>query len=80
MLTRYLAAAMRRAHYELIDEDQLFFASIPGFDGLWSSGATLEECRDDLAEALEGWVILGLRLRHKMPELDGMDLDESEVA
>lgn len=87
MLTNYLQAAMHRAVYEPID-DGTFFAEIPGFDGLWANAETLEACRDELLEVLEGWIILGLRLGHTLPVIDGIDLtpalvpvqEEQEVA
>ena len=43
--------------------------------GVWSNAATLEECRDELQDALEGWIVLGLRLGHTLPVLDGIDLN-----
>jgi predicted RNase H-like HicB family nuclease len=50
---------MRKAEYELI-EDGTYFGSIPGFQGVWGNGPSLEDCRDDLMGALEGWLILKL--------------------
>ena len=50
---------MHKARYELM-EDGNFFGEIPGFDGVIASGRTLEECRDDLVGALEGWLLLKL--------------------
>jgi predicted RNase H-like HicB family nuclease len=59
MITKYLQEAMKRAHYELMEDGQ-FWGEIEGFDGLWGSGRTLEECREDLQGALEGWLLLKL--------------------
>ena len=53
MLTRYITAAMERAHYEPVGEGG-YFGSIPGLDGAWGSGPTLEACRKELAEVLGG--------------------------
>jgi predicted RNase H-like HicB family nuclease len=61
MFTEYVAKAMRKAAYELI-EDGTFFGSIPGFDGVWGNATSLEECREELQETLEGWLILKLWL------------------
>src|SRR5215216_3351317 len=63
MLTKYIEAAMGKAHYELID-DGSFWGSIPDFDGLWGNAATLEECREELKETLEEWLLLKLWLNH----------------
>jgi len=59
MLTKYIEAAMKKAHYELI-EDGTFWGNIPGFQGVWGNGPTLEECREDLRGGLEGWLLLKL--------------------
>ena len=58
MLTSYIHAALRRAKYEIIEDGQ-YYGEIPGFDGIWASAATLEECRDELRETLEDWLVLG---------------------
>jgi predicted RNase H-like HicB family nuclease len=73
MFTEYIDAAMHRATYERID-DGTFFADIPEMEGLWANAQTLEACRDELQEVLEGWIILGLRLGHTLPVIDGIDL------
>jgi predicted RNase H-like HicB family nuclease len=59
MLTKYIEAAMHLAEYEKI-EDGTYFGTIPGFQGVWGNAKTIEECREDLRGALEGWLILGL--------------------
>lgn len=60
MLTEYVQATMRRAHYEILEDDGSFYGEIPGFDGVWADADTLEGCREELAEVLEGWIILSL--------------------
>ena len=73
MLTEYIQAAMRRARYEIIKDDE-FYGEIPGFQGVFASAETLEECREQLREVLEGWIVLGLRLGHLLPVIDGVSL------
>ncbi len=65
MLTDYIQAAMHQAHYEL--EDGTFYGEIPGFAGIVASGHTLEACREQLQEVLEGWLIVGIRHGHFTP-------------
>ena len=48
VLTKYLGAAMRRAQYEIVEEDGSFFGRIPGLDGVWAGAARLEVCREEL--------------------------------
>jgi predicted RNase H-like HicB family nuclease len=74
MLTEYTGAAMREAHYELM-EDKRFFGDIPACDGCWADGSTLEECRENLRHALDAWVIVGLRFGHVLPVIAGIDLN-----
>ena len=62
MLTKCIDAAMRKAHYELI-EDGTYFGTIDGFDGVWGNAPTLEECRDELQSTLEDWLLLKLWLQ-----------------
>jgi predicted RNase H-like HicB family nuclease len=59
MLTKYIDAAMKKAHYELMDDGD-FWGEIPGFQGVWGTGKTLESCRDQLKSVLEGWLLLKL--------------------
>jgi predicted RNase H-like HicB family nuclease len=78
MLTRYNQAAMKRAQYELL-EDKTFYGSIPGFEGVWANEPTLEACRQELQEALEDWILLGVSLNHDLPVVDDIELKYSEV-
>jgi len=57
MLTVYIDEAMSRATYKIL-EDGTYFGEIPGLQGVWSSEATLEECRKVLQEVLEEWLLL----------------------
>lgn len=73
MLSDYIHAAMRRATYEILS-DATFYGEIPGFQGVYANAKTLEACREQLREALEGWIVLGLRLGHSLPMVDGISL------
>ena len=48
MLTEYVQAAMRKAHNEILEDDNSFYGEIPGFDGVWATADTLEGCREEL--------------------------------
>lgn len=83
MLTHYLQAAMHRAIYKILDEDGTFFGEIPDLPGVFANADTLEACREELIEVLEGWILLGLHLQHHIPVLDNIDLNpriQQEVA
>jgi predicted RNase H-like HicB family nuclease len=74
MLTDYIRAAMRRAHYELMENGQ-FFASIPECKGLWAEGTTLEACREELQSTLEDWIMIKLRHGDRFEVIDGVDIN-----
>ena len=79
MLTEYLQAAMRHADYEDLG-DEGWFGHIPGFEGLWANGETREDTQQELRSTLEDWVLLGLRLGHRLPVAEGIDLNALSVA
>lgn len=74
MLTNYVDAALKRATYEEMEDDEGWFATIPGFLGLWANGKTIEETKRELVSVLEGWIILGLREGEQLPVIDEIDL------
>ncbi|RRR75774.1 MAG: type II toxin-antitoxin system HicB family antitoxin [Candidatus Viridilinea halotolerans] len=71
MLSAYIIAAMRRATYQLLPDNEGFIGEIPDLQGVLGHAETLEACREDLQSALEDWIWLGLRLGHVIPPLDG---------
>ena len=77
MISAYIQGALRRAHYELMENGR-FFGSIPECQGCWAEGATLEECREELQATLEDWLLLGLQMGHILPVIDGLDLNRRE--
>jgi len=71
--SQFFAAALDHAVYEKT-EDGDYFASIPGFAGLWATGKTVEKAREDLIEALEGWLEVTVKTGHRVPEIGGVSL------
>lgn len=74
MLTKYMQAAMRRAKYDIIEDDRTFFGHIPELQGVWANAPTLEECREELESVLEDWILVGIALHHSIPVLDGIEI------
>ncbi|MGH9368747.1 MAG: type II toxin-antitoxin system HicB family antitoxin [Thermoanaerobaculia bacterium] len=74
MLTEYLRTAMRRAHYEMLAEDNLFYDEIPPLEGLWATGETLEACREELERTLEDWIFVRISRNLALPPIDGLEL------
>lgn len=74
VLTDYIRAAMKKATYEILEDDRSFYGSIPGFEGVWANALTLEECRDELQEVLEGWLLISISRNLPVPVVDGLEL------
>ncbi len=79
MLTRYIRAAMQKARYEILPDDNTFYGEIPGFQGIYANASTLEACRDELEEALEEWILLRISRNLPLPVVDGIELTIKEV-
>ena len=71
MLTDYIAKAVEKADYEKMENGR-FFATIPGFKGLWAQGKTVEAARRELISTLEDWVLLSFRRGYPVPVLRGV--------
>lgn len=81
MLTKYIAAAMRHAHYEILADDGTFYGEIPDCCGVYANARSLEECRTELAEVLEDWLLFRIHKNLTLPTIDGLELTvETEVA
>jgi len=53
-----------------------YYGEIPDLKGVWASGKTLEECRQNLVEVLEGWILLRLRKGLLIPPLGDKRIEE----
>lgn len=80
MPTNYIAAAMRRAHYELLPEGEGFYGHIPALPGVWANAGSLEDTHAELREALEGWIALALTLHNLIPAIGGVEVTIARVA
>ncbi len=71
----YIQAALRRAKYEMLKDDEGFVATIPGFKGLIAHAGTLEECREELQDVLQSWMLVRMDHGLRLPVIDGLDLN-----
>ena len=78
MFNEYIEKAMHHAHYEQI-EDGTYFGRIPGFKGVWANKSTVQECRAELREVLEGWILLNIADHTPLPRVDGMTLEVGKL-
>lgn len=70
MLCEYIDAALARATYDVIQDEEPFYGEVQELKGVWATGRTLEACRRNLAEAIEGWVLIRLTRNLPVPPLD----------
>ena len=77
MFDNYLSKVLQKAEYKLLDDGN-WFASVPGFEGVWANGKTVEETRNELIEVIEDWLILKLKDNEKVPFFEIGDLAFSE--
>ena len=75
VLSDYIAAALADATYDIL-EDGTFSGRIPGCVGVIAFGASLRACEEELRSTLEDWILVGLRLRHPLPVVNGIDLNK----
>lgn len=79
MILEYCQKAMDRAEYRRLEDDS-WFAEIPGFKGVWANAESVEQCRKELISVLEEWLILRLRDRDPIPEIEGCKIEITEHA
>ncbi len=74
ILTGYIDVALSNADYDKL-EDGTFSGRIPGCKGVIAFGETLRDCENELQSTLEDWILVGLKLGHELPVIDGFDLN-----
>ncbi len=60
MIIKYIEDWMRNAHYELIEDESPYYGEIEGIKGVWATGRTHEECRENLRESFEDWIVFSI--------------------
>jgi hypothetical protein len=80
MINDYLHAAMRRAKYEFLPNDKLYYGEIPGFEGVYATSPNLEDCREALLSTLEDWILFSVHKNIPVPVIDDLSLEIKKVA
>jgi len=80
MLSKYILSAMKKARYEILEDDNTYYGDIPGFKGVYANADTLEDCREELEEVLEEWLFLRISRNLPIPEIDGIKLKIKKIA
>nr|VFK31837.1 MAG: hypothetical protein BECKMB1821I_GA0114274_102733 [Candidatus Kentron sp. MB]VFK75589.1 MAG: hypothetical protein BECKMB1821H_GA0114242_102633 [Candidatus Kentron sp. MB] len=80
MLTQYLNNAMKHARYEILPDDGSYYGEIPVCRGVYANADTLEDCREQLIEVLEDWVLLRIHKHLPIPTIEGLALSVKKIA
>lgn len=76
MIKEYIEAALDKAKYELIEDEEPYYGEVPELKGVWATGKTLEECRQNLAEVIDGWLVIRLKRGLPIPPIGGRRITE----
>ena len=78
MLTGYIDEALGHDRYELIENEETpYYGEVPELPGVWACGRTLEECRRELKDVMEGWVLVSVRQSLDISALGGAEIMET---
>jgi predicted RNase H-like HicB family nuclease len=80
MLMEYIQAALRHAKYEILADDGSYYGGIPECEGVYANANTLEDCREELREVLEEWVLFRVHRNLPLPKIDDIELIIKAVA
>jgi predicted RNase H-like HicB family nuclease len=80
MLLEYIQAGLRHAKYEILPDDGSYYGEIPECNGVYANANSLEECREELLQVLEEWVLFRVHKNLRLPMIDGIELHIKEVA
>ena len=80
MLIEYVEEALRRARYEIIEDKEPYYGEIEELRGIWATGKTLEECRNNLKDVIEGWILLSIKKGLPIPKLGDFEIKEIQEA
>ncbi len=73
MITKYIDKALQRARYQVL-EDGSFCATVRGLRGVVAVGAGVEECRRELTEVVEEWILVRVARGLGVPRLGGVSI------
>ncbi|HRI56407.1 MAG TPA: type II toxin-antitoxin system HicB family antitoxin [Anaerolineae bacterium] len=78
VLSDYVAETMSQAVFDKL-EDGTFAGRIPGCTGVVAFGTTLRECENELRSTLEDWILVGLKFKHPLPVVGGINLNREPI-
>ena len=76
MLIEYIEESLKRAHYEIINDEEPFYGEVKELKGIWATGNTLEECRKNLRDVIEGLILVSIKKGLNIPKLGNVEIKE----
>jgi predicted RNase H-like HicB family nuclease len=80
MIREYIQRAMEHARYEILPDDGTYYGEIPDCPGVYANAPTLEDCRRQLEEVLEGWVLFRVYKNLEVPPIDNIEIKINKQA
>ena len=76
MILEYIEKALSHARYEIIEDKNPYYGEVPELAGVWATGPTLEDCRKNLVDVIEGWIIIRLKRGFPIPPIDNCTIED----
>jgi predicted RNase H-like HicB family nuclease len=73
VFTEYVEKAMQHAEYEQM-EDGNWWGQVAELQFTWAIAPTLEECRQELRDEVEDWLVFAIARHSAIPTLDGVTI------
>lgn len=74
MIRKYIQNAMMHARYEILPDDESYYGEIEECPGVYSNASTLEQCRNELEEVLEEWLLFRVYKNLPIPPIDNIEI------
>jgi len=70
----YVAEVLKNSVYEKGESSNVIIAEAPDLPGCFTQGRNFEEARENLIDAIELWITVGLKKGEEMPTINGVRL------
>ena len=73
-LREYVGEVLKKATYEPGETLNVLVAEVPELSGCFTQGASFEEARENLIDAIEVWIMSALQCGEELPVVNGYRL------
>ncbi len=61
MINEYISEAIKTAKYEFLEDSNTIYGEIPLCHGVYARANSFEECRRELIDVLEEWLLIRIK-------------------